>query len=168
MTVTIELPPAIEADMLAQAEAEVCQSTNICKSCSADRCRQEVAKQAVGGRMDQADRPPFRPHGGSEVLQRIEAGFEVLPSPAFTRRNPASFRSGPSGPHPSILRVARLSGQSSCPRGVNLFGMWRVQRLDQINAFKPANLFDFKSLALKIRIKQIGRFKTVMRPLRSP
>jgi hypothetical protein len=43
--------------------------------------------------------------------------------------------------------------------------MWRVQRLDQINAFKPANLFDFKSLALKIRIKQIGRFKTVMRPL---
>ena len=42
--------------------------------------------------------------------------------------------------------------------------MWRVQRLDQINAFNPANLFDFKSLALKIRKKQIGRFKTVMRP----
>jgi hypothetical protein len=42
--------------------------------------------------------------------------------------------------------------------------MWRVQRLDQINAFKPANLFDFKSLALKIRKKQIGRFKTVIRP----
>jgi hypothetical protein len=41
--------------------------------------------------------------------------------------------------------------------------MWRVQRLDQINAFKPANLFDFKSLALKIRKKQIGRFKTVIR-----
>jgi len=40
--------------------------------------------------------------------------------------------------------------------------MWRVQRLDQINAFKPANLFDFKSLTLKIRKKQIGRFKTVM------
>jgi len=39
--------------------------------------------------------------------------------------------------------------------------MWRVQRLDQINAFNPANLFDFKSLALKIRKKQIGRFKTV-------
>jgi len=39
-----------------------------------------------------------------------------------------------------------------------------VQRLDQINAFKPANLFDFKSLALKIRKKQIGRFKTVFRP----
>jgi hypothetical protein len=58
------------------------------------------------------------------------------------------------------FRNARLSGQSSCPRGVNLFGMWRVQRLDQINAFKPANLFDFKSLALKIRKKQIGRFKT--------
>ena len=64
----------------------------------------------------------------------------------------------------SSLRVARLSGQSSCPRGVNLFGMWRVQRLDQINAFKPANLFDFKSLALKIRKKQIGRLKTVTRP----
>jgi hypothetical protein len=44
--------------------------------------------------------------------------------------------------------------------------MWRVQRLDQINAFKPANLFDFKSLALKIRKKQIGRFKTVIRPQR--
>jgi hypothetical protein len=41
--------------------------------------------------------------------------------------------------------------------------MWRVQRLDQINAFMPANLFDFKSLALKIRKKQIGRFKTVIR-----
>jgi hypothetical protein len=40
--------------------------------------------------------------------------------------------------------------------------MWRVQRLDQINAFNPANLFDFKSLALKIRKKQIGRFKTVI------
>src|SRR6266567_1298819 len=65
---------------------------------------------------------------------------------------------------PSV-RIARLSGQSSCPRGVNLFGMWRVQRLDQINAFNPANLFDFKSLALKIRKKQIGRFKTVIRPL---
>ena len=38
-----------------------------------------------------------------------------------------------------------------------------MQRLDQINAFKPANLFDFKSLALKIRKKQIGRFKTVIR-----
>jgi hypothetical protein len=24
--------------------------------------------------------------------------------------------------------------------------MWRVQRLDQINAFKPANLLDSKSL----------------------
>jgi len=42
--------------------------------------------------------------------------------------------------------------------------MWRVQRLDQINALKPANLFDFKSLALKIRKKQIGRFKTVTQP----
>jgi len=61
------------------------------------------------------------------------------------------------------FRIARLSGQSSCPRGVNLFGMWRVQRLDQINAFKPANLFDFKSLALKIRKRQLGRFKTVIR-----
>jgi len=60
--------------------------------------------------------------------------------------------------------MCRLSGQSSCPHGVNLFGMWRVQRLDQINAFKPANLFDFKSLALIIRKKQIGRFKTVTRP----
>ncbi len=38
-----------------------------------------------------------------------------------------------------------------------------MQRLDQINALKPANLFDFKSLALKIRKKQIGRFKTVNR-----
>jgi hypothetical protein len=41
--------------------------------------------------------------------------------------------------------------------------MWRVQRLDQINAFNPANLFDFKSLALKFRKKRIGRFKTVIR-----
>jgi hypothetical protein len=39
-----------------------------------------------------------------------------------------------------------------------------VHRLDQINAFKPANLFDFKSLALRIRSKQIDPFKTVTRP----
>jgi hypothetical protein len=44
--------------------------------------------------------------------------------------------------------------------------MWRVQRLDQINGFKPANPSDFKSLALKIRKKQIGRFKTVIRAKR--
>src|ERR1019366_9571130 len=76
-------------------------------------------------------------------------------------------RNAPPAPARSCVRVARLSGQSSCPRGVNLFGMWRVQRLDQIKAFKPANLFDFKSLALKIRKKQIGRFKTVIRPKQS-
>jgi hypothetical protein len=35
--------------------------------------------------------------------------------------------------------------------------------LDQISAFKAANLFDFKSLALKGRKKQIGRFKTATR-----
>jgi len=45
--------------------------------------------------------------------------------------------------------------------------MWRVQKLDQINAFNPANLFDFKSLALKIRKKQIGWFKTVTRQVES-
>jgi hypothetical protein len=41
--------------------------------------------------------------------------------------------------------------------------MWRAQRLDQINAFKPANLFDFKSLALKIREKQIAGLKQLPR-----
>jgi hypothetical protein len=41
--------------------------------------------------------------------------------------------------------------------------MWRVQRLGQINALKPANLFDFKSLTLKSWSAQIGRFKTAMR-----
>jgi hypothetical protein len=41
--------------------------------------------------------------------------------------------------------------------------MWRVQRLDQINALKPAKLFDFKSLTLKFRSEQIGRFKTANR-----
>jgi hypothetical protein len=30
---------------------------------------------------------------------------------------------------------ARLSGRSSCPRCVNCFGMWRVQRMDQINVW---------------------------------
>src|SRR5580704_5393447 len=39
--------------------------------------------------------------------------------------------------------------------------MWRVQRLDQINCFKPANLLDSKSLTLSFSCKQIGRFKTV-------
>jgi len=42
-----------------------------------------------------------------------------------------------------------------------------VQRLDQINAFKPANLFDFKSLTLKLRSEQIGRFKTATRRMLS-
>ena len=42
--------------------------------------------------------------------------------------------------------------------------MLRVQRLDQINALKPANLFDSKSLTLKFRSEQIGRFKTAIRP----
>jgi hypothetical protein len=36
--------------------------------------------------------------------------------------------------------------------------------LDQINAFKPANLPDSKSLTLSFSSKQIGRFKTVFRP----
>src|SRR5450759_1602940 len=52
------------------------------------------------------------------------------------------------------FRVARLSGQSSCPRGVNLSGMWRVQRLDQINAYIPANLFDFRSLTLEVAVQK--------------
>ncbi len=73
-------------------------------------------------------------------------------------RVPTADRTAPQ------LRFGRLSGQSSCRRGVNFFGMWRVQRLDQINALKPANLFDFKSLTLKFRIEQIGRFKTALRP----
>ena len=41
--------------------------------------------------------------------------------------------------------------------------MWRVQRLDQINAFKRANLFEFKSLTLEIQSEQIGPFKTAIR-----
>jgi hypothetical protein len=41
-----------------------------------------------------------------------------------------------------------------------------VHRLDQISAFKAANLFDFKSLALKGRRKQIGRFKIATRTKR--
>ena len=48
-------------------------------------------------------------------------------------------------------------------RDVNLSGMWRVHRLDQINALKRANLFEFKSLTLKFWSKQIGPFKTVIR-----
>jgi hypothetical protein len=43
--------------------------------------------------------------------------------------------------------------------------MWRVQRLDQINAFKPANLLDSKSLTLSFSCKQIGRFKTAIRQI---
>src|SRR5258706_15895697 len=41
--------------------------------------------------------------------------------------------------------------------------MWRVHRLDQINAKKPANLLDSMSLALRFRSKQIGRFFYVTR-----
>jgi hypothetical protein len=43
--------------------------------------------------------------------------------------------------------------------------MWRVHRLDQINAFKAANLFDFRSLTLIFWSEQIGRFKTATRTL---
>jgi hypothetical protein len=32
-------------------------------------------------------------------------------------------------------------GQSSCPRGVISFRMWRVQRLDRMNGNEPANPF---------------------------
>jgi hypothetical protein len=42
--------------------------------------------------------------------------------------------------------------------------MWRVHRLDQINALKPANPLDFRSLTLRAAGKQIGRFKIVIRP----
>jgi hypothetical protein len=36
--------------------------------------------------------------------------------------------------------------------------MRRVQRLDRINGQKPANLIDSRSLTLKFRSAQIGRF----------
>ena len=53
----------------------------------------------------------------------------------------------------------RLSGQSSCPRRSNSSGILvlegRVQRLDRINANKPAKLLDFKSLTLDLRSKLI-------------
>src|SRR5260370_37501540 len=45
--------------------------------------------------------------------------------------------------------------------------MWRVHRLDQINATKPANLLDFRSLTLNFRSKLIGRFFYVYRQLDS-
>ena len=34
----------------------------------------------------------------------------------------------------AIVCIVSLSGQSSCPRGVNFFEMWRVQRLDHLSA----------------------------------
>ena len=40
-----------------------------------------------------------------------------------------------------------------------------MHRLDQINALKPANQLDFRSLTLRATGKQIGRFKTVSRQL---
>ena len=40
-----------------------------------------------------------------------------------------------------------------------------MHRLDQINAFKPANQLDSRSLTLRAAVKQIGRFKTVLRIL---
>jgi hypothetical protein len=42
--------------------------------------------------------------------------------------------------------------------------MWRVLRLEQINALKPANPLYFKSLTLRAAGKQIGQFKTAFRP----
>lgn len=62
-------------------------------------------------------------------------------------------------------RVGCLSGQSRCPRGVNLFGMRRVHRSDQINAERPANLLDSGSLTLNFRSKLIGRFFYMIRPV---
>jgi len=46
----------------------------------------------------------------------------------------------------------------SCPRGVNLVRMWRVQRLDRINGQKPSQSGDSRSLTLKFRSTRIGRF----------
>src|SRR5262249_17686876 len=57
-----------------------------------------------------------------------------------------------------------LCGQS-CPRGVNLSGMWRVHRLDQINAKKPAKLLDSRSLTLSFSRKQIWSVFLVSRQL---
>ena len=48
-----------------------------------------------------------------------------------------------------LQRNARISGQSSARAASNSIKMWRVQRLDQIYAKKPANLAVSKSLTLK-------------------
>ena len=70
--------------------------------------------------------------------------------------SPKATISGPRRPRPEFSPSGALIWPILVARGVNLFGMWRVQRLDQINGFNPANLFDHKSLALKLRKKQIG------------
>ena len=77
-----------------------------------------------------------------------ETAFEENTTKPSRWRLPGS----PGDPDP---RLARLSGQSSCPRGVNFSEMWRVQRLDQINAKKPAKLLNSKSLTLDFSRQQI-------------
>ena len=44
--------------------------------------------------------------------------------------------------------------------------MWRVQRLYQINAQIPANLFDSRLLTLENEAEQIGRYLIVRKDLR--
>src|SRR5262245_10106365 len=58
----------------------------------------------------------------------------------FNRHNRDPDRTGllrvALNPSTRFRTVRSLSGQSSCPRGVNLLKVWRVQRLDQIT-IKP-------------------------------
>jgi hypothetical protein len=42
--------------------------------------------------------------------------------------------------------ATHITGHSSCPRGVNLFRVWRVQRLDRINGEEPGQSADLDRL----------------------
>jgi hypothetical protein len=59
------------------------------------------------------------------------ADIQVL-GPNDRKGNLVARLRGAGGNKPVL--IIGLSGQSSCPRGINFFEMWRVQRLDHLSA----------------------------------
>jgi serine/threonine protein kinase len=100
--------------------------------------------------------------------QVVSAKVRATPGTMMGRRFTGGIRERTAcGPRSELIIVrGAFIWPIVVPARVNYFRMWRVQRLDQINAFKPADLFDFKSLTLKFRSEQIDRFKTVIRTKR--
>ena len=95
-------------------------------------------------------------------MDALALTFEQAVAPS--RRPPCRLRGSADGAGQRPATRVYLANHDA-RAALTLSGMWRVHRLDQINALKPANLLDFRSLTLRAAGKQIGRFKTVSRQL---